>query len=256
MRDIERYSDNYFVQDFELYQVEYRRKMIIEQINKYCSKRILEIGCGCEPLFQHVGNKDWVIVEPSELFCELAQKKAEGREHICILQCFFEDCAEKLAKESFDMIICSGLLHEVEEPKRMLESIWAICGENTIVHVNVPNANSFHRILAKNMNIISDVHEKSERNIMFQQNTVFDMDELTEMLTRCGYTILDKGSCLIKPFTHKQMYEMIEKEIINKEVLDGLDYMVRDFPQMGSEIFVNCKKLSIKKTIIEKGSLK
>ena len=43
MRDINKYSDNYLVQDFEIYQVEYRRKKIIEQIAKYHPQRILEI---------------------------------------------------------------------------------------------------------------------------------------------------------------------------------------------------------------------
>ena len=52
MRDIEKYTTDYLVQDFEVYQVEYRRRMIAEQIEKYQPQRILEIGCGKEPLFQ------------------------------------------------------------------------------------------------------------------------------------------------------------------------------------------------------------
>lgn len=75
MRDINKYSENYSVQDFELYQVEYRRKMIMEQIDKYHPHRILEIGCGKEPLFQYVKEKEWVIVEPAEIFCQIAEKK-------------------------------------------------------------------------------------------------------------------------------------------------------------------------------------
>lgn len=242
MRDIGQYTDSYLVQDFELYQVEYRRKMIIEQIEKYHPNRILEIGCGREPLFQYVDGKEWVIVEPSKDFYQIARQRAKDFSNVCILQGFFEDQAERLAKEKFDMIICSSLLHEIEEPRCMLEGISKVCTEKTIVHINVPNANSFHRILARNMDIIDDEHEKSERNIMFQQSTVFDMDKLLETVIECRYKVLDKGSCLIKPFTHKQMYELLEKGIISREVLDGLYHMVQDLPMMGSEIFVNCQK--------------
>ena len=71
MRDIDKYSDGYLEEGFEIYQVEYRRRMIMEQIDKYHPCRILEIGCGAEPLFQYVKGKEWVIVEPAEVFCEM-----------------------------------------------------------------------------------------------------------------------------------------------------------------------------------------
>lgn len=54
MRDIKKYTDDYVVHDFETYQVEYRRKKVIEQINLYHPKRILEIGCGEVPLFGYL----------------------------------------------------------------------------------------------------------------------------------------------------------------------------------------------------------
>lgn len=242
MRDIKKYSDNYSVQDFELYQAEYRRKMIMEQIDKYHPQRILEIGCGREPLFQYVKEKEWVIVEPAEPFCRIAEKKMGNHDHVHILQGFFDEHVRRLERESFDMIICSSLLHEVEEPESLLKDIFQVCGEEAVVHINVPNANSFHRILAKYMGVIADEHDKSQRNIALQQNTIFDMDKLLEMVLKCRYEVLDKGSYFIKPFTHKQMYDLIEKKIIDKKVLDGLYNMVSELPMMGSEIFINCRK--------------
>ncbi len=242
MRDIDKYSDNYLVQDFEIYQVEYRRKKVIEQVYKYNPQRILEIGCGREPLFQHVEDKEWVIVEPSKAFCQIAESKIGKADHVEVIQGFMEERISELNREKFDMIVCSSLLHEVEEPKRMLADIFALCTNKTVVHINVPNAKSFHRILAKNMNMISDEHEKSERNIYLQQNNVFDIDELVSMAISQHFEVLDKGSYFVKPFTHKQMYDLVEKRVIDKKVLDGLYNMVNDMPMLGSEIFVNCKK--------------
>ncbi len=51
MRNINDYTTTYKQSDFESIQVKYRRKKVLEQINKFESKRILEIGCGLEPLF-------------------------------------------------------------------------------------------------------------------------------------------------------------------------------------------------------------
>ena len=243
MRDIDKYSDNYLVQDFEVYQVEYRRKMIIEQIDKYQPHRILEIGCGQEPLFQYVKDKEWVIVEPSKVFCQIAENKISKTDNVHILQGFFEEYVCQIENENFDMIICSGLLNEVEEPECMLEGIFKLCREKTVVHINVANAYSFHRILAKNMGIIADEHEMSERNILFQQNIVFDMDKLLEMVLKYQCEILDQGSYFVKPFTHRQMNDLLEKRIIDKRVLDGLYSMACDLPMLGSEIFINCRKI-------------
>lgn len=77
MRDINDYTNRYLVQDFEMYQVKYRRMKVIEQIDEFGPKRIIKIVCGMEPLFQFVKGKEWVIVEPSEILCNMAVENVE-----------------------------------------------------------------------------------------------------------------------------------------------------------------------------------
>ena len=245
MRNIEDYELNYVKEGFEDYQVAYRRKKVLEQIEKYNPKHILEIGCGMVPLFSYTNNITYTIVEPSKKFCENAIElsKKIGVE-VCIINDFFGEKVACDLDKRFDMIICSSLLHEVEEPERMLEALFKACDDKTIIHVNVPNAKSFHRVLAKNTGIILSEHEKSERNKKLQQNMVFDLESLKTMVLNHHFEILDMGSYFIKPFTHEQMYQMIEKKIIDKSILDGLYNMINDLPMMGSEIFVDCRKAS------------
>ena len=68
---------------------------------------------------------------------------------------------------------------------------------------------------------------------MLQQNTVFDMDTLTQMAKENYFEVLDQGNCFLKPFSHKQMWDMMEQNIINKTVLDGLYRMAFDLPDWG-----------------------
>ena len=137
------------------------------------------------------------------------------------------------------MIICSGLLHEVEDPKFLLREIFKASSKNSIIHVNVPNANSFHRILAVKSGIISDVKIFSGRNTILQQHAIFDMRELVNLVSEMGFVILEQGQYFLKPFSHSQMQKMMELEIIDEKVLDGLYEMGKT--NFGSEIYVNVR---------------
>ncbi len=245
MRDIERYARNYKENLFEQnVQVKYRRKKVTQIIEQYKSKKILEIGCGMEPIFKHVNMATIdkvIIVEPAKEFAEYAKKNADLMglaTKVVVISESFEEVYKELS-ESFDMILCSGLLHEVESPQCLVECIKAVCAENTIFHTNVPNAFSLHRLLAYEMGLIADVHELSQSNKVFQQFSVFDLKTLEKLIVNCGFSVLDKGSYFCKPFTHNQMEQMQKYGILNNRVLDGLDRLVKYMPEYGSEIYVN-----------------
>lgn len=240
MRDIEDYSKKYSVVGFEEYKVLYRRKKILEIIEAYHPKNILEIGCGKEPLFLYVENTRFTVVEPSKEFYNNAVNLSSNKDNIRCICNFFEEAAESLW-DDYDMIICASLCHEVEQPDKLLQAIAQVCNEDTVVHICVPNANSMHRLLGKEMEILADIHDLSKNNKDFQQNNVFDANSLSDIVISNGFEIIESGSFFIKPFSHTQMYEMIQKEIINEEILDGLNALAKYMPEFGSEIYVNCK---------------
>lgn len=92
------------------------------------------------------------------------------------------------------------------------------------------------------MELINDEHAMSERNILYQQHSVFDIEGLKNILEDNGFEIINSGSYFVKPFTHSQMYEMMCKSIIDEKVLDGLYEMTEYMPEMGSEIYVNVRR--------------
>ena len=242
MRDIEKYTKDYNVPNFEDYQLQYRRKKIMEYVNYYKPQNILEIGCGMEPLFQYINYhyEQYTVVEPSKEFYQNAVALSRCDERIECYNMYYGDGENNLEK-TYNMIICSGLLHEVPDSKEFVSAIKMNCNTDTIVHINVPNARSFHRLLAKEMGLIQDEHDMSERNILYQQHEVFDIEKLRCLLEEAGFKILQSGSYFIKPFTHAQMYEMMDKGIIDKKLLDGLYKMEKYMPDMGSEIYVNIR---------------
>lgn len=225
MRDIEDYTKKYRKSGFESYQVKYRRKKILEILTQYKPAEVLEIGCGMEPLFSYADwdYHSWTIVEPSTVFFDNAQNivtETGNSNRVFLYNELFP--TESIKNEHFDFIICSSLLHEIENSEEFLREIKDICCADTILHINVPNANSLHRIIANGMKLMDDVHELSDRNKELQQHKVFDGELLKREVEDAGFSICDSGSFFLKPFTHSQMYKMIENNIIGEAVLDGL----------------------------------
>lgn len=245
MRDISDYEQQYTSHPFERIQEKYRRRLAKETITKYAKAEdcILEIGCGLDPLFvDYQDEYSFVVVEPAVHYYENACVQADKYKNVFCCQGFFEDVIDQIKEKKVDIVICSSLLHEVEAPRQLLRGIGRLCGNQTIVHVNVPNAFSFHRLLAKEMGLLMDVHQMSDSNVTLQQHNVFDMKSLTELVTSEGYTILDSGSAFLKPFTHQQMQQCLDSGILNEEILDALDYMCDScMKEYGSEIYVNMR---------------
>lgn len=241
MRDISKYTDEYLKEGFESIQVKYRRKKILSIMGGVLPGKIIEIGCGMHPIFEFWNDfNEYIFFEPSEMMFQNAMKirnkdnRIRGyNEPFCV--------KDELLKFKPDFIICSSLLHELEDPGEMLKSISTVSHVHTLIHINVPNANSFHRILAKSMQIINSTKEKSERNVNLQQSKVYDMDELVSAVEGYSFRVVEKGSYFVKPFTHAQMWEILRSEIIDEKVLDGLYAMGEDTGGFGSEIYVNLK---------------
>lgn len=246
MRDIQDYEEKYKTEPCEIYQVRYRRKKIIELLEVVEPKNILEIGCGLEPLFEHYTSFDnMVIVEPGQSFVKNALKMAKKMDkNIVCIQGFFEKSLSVIKKENikFDYIVLSSLLHEVEKPKLLLESIAQVCEEDTIVHINVPNANSIHRLLAKEMGLIKDVYELSDLQKTMQRNRVYDLDSLCAFVEECGFNVLERGTYFPKLLSANQMEQMLEQKIISEDIFEGLDRLIKYIPDLGSEIYVQVQK--------------
>ncbi len=249
-RSINNYENSYIGDyGFEKYQVRYRRKKVLEEISRFDPHCVLEIGCGLTPLFCYDEKRDYVVVEPSKAFYDAASAESAGKENrVRVYNAFFKGSELDLLNESkmvkleqrFDMIICSSLLHEVPDPAGLLAGIKEVCEKDTMVHVNVPNKNSVHRLLAYESGLIKDKGEFSKRNIELQQNSVYDLNELITLVKSQGFKVVDKGSYFIKPFSHRQMQDCIEAGIISEQILDGLYNLVSYVPDLGSELFVNC----------------
>lgn len=239
LRDIERYEQDYLDNPFEAELIRYRHRKTLETLQKYRPARILEVGCGLQPLYQYFDRFDeLVIFEPSSQFAELA--RAEAPSGVTVVT---DELGEKYGEyeDRFDLIVVSSLLHELEEPLALLKTVKAFAIEDGIVHINVPNANSLHRLLAVRMGLVDSVYEKSPRQVKYQQHHTFDQERLSDLAYSADLEIIFMETFFVKPFTHAQMQQLIDSGFLTQEMLDGLYQLSKDLPDLGAEIVMNAR---------------
>ena len=237
------YVDSYLKDyGFESIMVRYRRKLILERLKHHAPRVVVEIGCGIELQYEEwlkLGGPTvdcWIVVEPADRFVENAQRKALP--NFYLIKSFFEEAIpllrERLLKPP-DLVLASGLLHEVQSPAVLLCAIRQVMGAQTKLHVNVPNSESLHRRLARSMGLISDTKAISERNRKLFQDRVYDRSSLHSELTNAHLKVVQDGGIFIKPFTHSQMESVVAE--LGLPVLEGLFSLGKELPDLGSEIW-------------------
>ena len=237
---IEAYQGAYSASSFEVIQAQYRKRLLLELLDTHQPKRILEVGCGWDTIanswqgFEHL-----CIVEPGSEFAEKARQDTADNSKISVVQHFLEDA--DLQAGDYDLILLSSLLHEVPDVEAFMLSAKALCSADTLVHVNVPNAKSMHRLLALEMGLIDTLYAPSELQKTFNQPRIFDLQSLKTLADLTGFEVVSEGSFFMKPFTHAQMHTLAQTGFANQAMLDGLWALTKHFPENGSEIYINLK---------------
>ena len=241
-RDLKDYEEKYNNKDhydFETFQIEFRRRNTLTLLNKNIHRSILEIGCGMEPLFGYLDDYiSYSVVEPSDVFYNVAKELVGPDKRISLFHDYIENIT---VDKKYDFIIVSSLLHEIENPEIVLNAIKNLCHTKSVVYINVPNAKSFHRLLALEAGIISSIYNKSDTQIKFQQTHTYDITTLEGLVISSGYAVLESGSYFVKPFAHSQMRALLAHDVVSTDVLEGLENMIKYCPDLGSEIFLTCK---------------
>lgn len=239
--DIEAYGRQFLADyeenDFEVTLTKYRKKKIVEILQKYNTSRILEIGCGMEPFFLTYNNFDYMtVVEPASVLYNSAKKYSEDSKlNVECIHDFVQNRVEELKEKTFDIILLIGLIHEVEDAQELMDAVKNICHKGTKVIITTNNPKSFHLTLAYESGIIPQLGILTDKAKSFQRNKVFTMEEMKELAKANSFTVLEEGSYFIKPFSHKQMKELLDNHIITEAVLEGFDKMIKYMPDLGAE---------------------
>jgi len=227
---------------FEAVHSRIRREHALRFLLTTSHRSILEIGCGLDPLFPYLTDFDrYVIVEPIEKFAARALHDKPGTSRVTFINGYFERCFNEFRDNHLDCIVLNGVLHEVPNPRLLLESIHAVCCKSTQVYLSVSNANSLHRLLAYEMGIISSPYELSDTNKKFKTTSVFDKKSLIDLVVSTGFLVHEIGTYFIKPFSNQQMEDIINLGVVDIRIIKGLEGIIQYMPDLGSEMYAVLK---------------
>lgn len=241
-RDLGDYVAQYRTLPFEPVQVGYRRRLVLERIAAHRPGRLLEIGCGEWPLFCELPGLESVVIEPTPAFAAHARMLAADRPEATVVEGLAES-VDPAAVGDFDLVVLSCLLHEVPDPQRLLAAARSFCRPRGVLHVNVPNARSLHRLLAVAMGLIADPATTSATQRRMQQRGIYDGESLAAELRTAGFAVRERGGIFVKPFTHAQMQRLVDDGFLTPELLDGLAALAGTHPELASELWMDAEPI-------------
>lgn len=230
---------DYMVRDFE--------PLFVDVISSNKVSNALEMGCykgeftkKISPYFEKIT----VIEGSSDLvrYCKNifdAAPELVSNKCICYLNHRFEDV---LIEESFDNIFLIHTLEHLDNPVETLTKINEWLSENGRLFLAVPNANAASRQIAVNMGLITHNTAVTDGERNHGHRCTYNLDTLKQEAKQAGLKIVKEGGIFFKPFANFQFDQMIERNIVNDQYLDGCYQLGMRYPDLCASIFLVCGK--------------
>lgn len=137
----------------------------------------------------------------------------------------------------FDTIIMEHVLEHVNDPVKILKraSLWL--KDNGIIIVGVPNAKSFHRLVAVKIGFLKSIYQLNERDKKQGHQRIYDADLIEVDIKAANLKIVKKDGIFFKPLTQWQINETWDDKMI-----EGFYQLGFDFPNNAADIIFICKK--------------
>jgi hypothetical protein len=224
------------VQKFDQFLERVRFNQVRKTVELHKHDHILDIGSGPYASFLELqGWKTYTIVEPIEEFCDILMSSSLGMKGVTIINRTFEDT---VFEKTYDCIILSSVLHMVNDDFAILNKIRFLCDERNIVHINVPNRYSMHRLLGVYMGVLSDISSLSKKDIKYGHKRIYNNADLLDLVSSAGFDVRFYKTYMIKPLNEEKM-----SNIADERVLLGLEKMIDWFPENGCEIMLEARAI-------------
>jgi 2-polyprenyl-3-methyl-5-hydroxy-6-metoxy-1,4-benzoquinol methylase len=168
-----------------------------------CNKFVCEMGYG-EGITANLLNEhfnDYLVIEGAP---SLVRKALRTNPQLMIKETLFENF---VPEENFDLILALHVLEHVNEPLEILQMMRQWIKPDGEIIILVPNRNSIHRLLAKEMGLIQNLDDLSARDHLVGHQRVYDLDSLKTDAKNAGFEVVKEAGFFLKPLPNSMMLD-------------------------------------------------
>lgn len=140
-------------------------------------------------------------------------------------------------RKKYKTIILDHVLEHVKYPNKTLKKIYNLLDKNGIFIVGVPNADSFHRLIAVEMGILKRKNSLNVTDHKLGHRRVYTPFELKKTLIKNGFKIKKFEGIFLKTLSNKQI-----DDFFNENTINGFFKIGKKFPYNCADICYICQK--------------
>lgn len=214
----------------DYYLLRYCRRLVIPRVK---GPRVLELGCAEGGMTRELVNHfaEVVAVDGSPALIEKAKREITAP-NVTFVCCLLEDYEPEW---KFNSIVAACVLEHIEHVVPMLERARGFLVPGGSMHITVPNAGALNRRVGKAIGMLKDLHDLHERDIRQGHYRVYSLPMLKVDIEAAGMRVTFTTGNFLKPLSDAQMSDWSES------LLDALFTVGEDFPELCSEIYVECQ---------------
>lgn len=186
---------------------------------------VLELGCATGAMTALLAGRGVRIdaVERSERYVTAARARALPDTTV-----HHGDVVAATPARRYDHIVATNLLNELPDPGAFLAHCAAHLNEAGLLHVTANNPHSLHRLVAREMGLLEDLHAVSERGARYPSAPLFDAETIEALARAASLVCVHRSGIVVKPLTNAQLAGLPDA------VVDGLDALTNALPGHGA----------------------
>eukprot|EP01047_Picozoa_sp_COSAG01_P015180 COSAG01_NODE_755_length_13819_cov_130.671939_4_plen_228_part_00 len=206
------------------------RKSKVKPLLKYNISKVLDIGGGDGDVWHGLSNLPFSLdlVEPDNYLREKAKEKK-------VYTNIFNEIS-KIDLTDYDCTTVLGVLEHIKDESQFLEEL----KKSSRLYFTVPNANSFHRYLGRNLGVINTLEELQPHDHEIGHVRYYTYKTFYELIEtyskKHSYRIIEHGTTSFKLSTNKEMELFYNRYNEINETAENLGF-IGENKKYGAEIY-------------------
>jgi 2-polyprenyl-3-methyl-5-hydroxy-6-metoxy-1,4-benzoquinol methylase len=194
-------------------------------------QRVLELGCAAGLMTERLAATGASVVavdrEP-EYLARVAARRLQG------VTCRQADLARYLDAERYDHVVATNVLHELDDPARLLARARAWLMPDGLLHVSLQNPESIHRLVALEMGMIERTEDVSELGLRYATRRLWSAAAFGALAAHAGLRVRSREAVMLKPLPNALMATLPD------DLIAGLLRIAHRFPEHGAINLFTC----------------